>query len=292
MLVSQADNILLGNQEVQRVYLGKKLVWERTVYGLPPYGTSWNLYGVPPCEYYYLKPGIHLKGFSSTGEFMFTCAESPEKMDFTRIKSIHVKYSGIYGRTGVIGGIGTILSTRQNQPQSMISLVFSKRLFPESNSAVMDCRQIGGEFFLLLYSDLDYTLDITGLAFEYYPPKNVFDISSETWEQRNFQYQTQTVLTCNTEIKVPANALEIAVHLSANNGKALKNCVAFLNENKELISYGEGWQGTVLDSAPVSTHVQEIPENTAYVQISAGYAPDMTEIIQPSELKSCVLCFS
>ncbi len=286
MILNQASNIMLGNQEVQKVYLGETLVWERTVYGLPPYGTNWNLYGVPPCEYYYLKPGIHLKGFSSTGEFMFIYAESPEKMDFTMIKSIHVNYSGIYGMTGVIGGIGTVLSTCQNQPKSMIPLVFSKRLFPESNSAVMDCRQIGGEFFLLFYNDLDYTLDITGLAFEYYPKENVFDISAETWEQIN------TIIRCNTTITVPANVSEIAVHLSANNGKALKNCVAFLNENKELISYGEGWQGTAPDSAPVSTHVQEIPENTAYVQISAGYAPDMTEIIQPSELKSCVLCFS
>ncbi|MDE5791922.1 MAG: hypothetical protein K2H66_00165, partial [Oscillospiraceae bacterium] len=75
-------------------------------------------------------------------------------------------------------------------------------------------------------------------------------------------------------------------------GKTLKNRVTFLNENNKLISYGEGWQGTAPDSSPVSTHIQEIPENTAYVQISARYAPNITEIIQPSELKSCVLCFS
>ncbi|MDE7093905.1 MAG: leucine-rich repeat domain-containing protein, partial [Oscillospiraceae bacterium] len=29
MILNQADNIMLGNQEVQRVYLGKTLVWER-----------------------------------------------------------------------------------------------------------------------------------------------------------------------------------------------------------------------------------------------------------------------
>lgn len=292
MLVNQAENIMLGSTEVQKIFLGSQPVWKRTVFGLAPYGTNWNLYGVPPCEYGYLTPGIHLKGLSSTGDFMFTCAESPEKIDFTTIKSIQVNYSGTYGKSGVIGGIATLLDTHQNHPKSMIPLILSQRLLPGSNFGVLDCRKTGGKFFLLFYNDLDYTLDITRLAFEYYPDENVFDISSETWEQRNYQIQSDAIITCNAEIAVPADVSEIAVHLSTNNGKMLKNRVAFLDEKKELLSYGDGWQGSAPDSAPVSTHVQKIPENTAYVQIAAGYAPDMIKIIQPSELKSCVLCFS
>lgn len=295
MILNQAENIMLGSTEVQKIYLGTVLIWERgqSALGLPPYGTNWNLYGVSPCEYQYLLSGIHLKGLSSTGVCMFTCAESPSKIDFTTIKSIGITCESIQHVADACGGICAIPVTHSLHPQTSIAFAGLQLINFGSTSASFDCRSFGGENFLLMYSDLDSELNVYSLNFEYYPAGSVLDLSSAGWEQRNFQWESTVCITCTQTVDIPDNSYsELAVHIGMHSGKAIKCCVAFLDENGTVVDYGDGWQGTMPHNGDVSTHFQAIPEQAKKLQIAVGYAPDMTETIQTSDLKSCILCFS
>jgi len=292
MILNQAENIMLGSTEVQKVNLGEVCIWER-VHGLAPYGTNWNLYGVSPCEYQYLLSGIHLKGLSSTGVCMFTCAESPSKIDFTTIKSIGITCESIQHVADSCGGISAIPVTHSLHPQTSIAFAGLQLINFGSTSASFDCRSFGGENFLLMYSDLDSELNVYSLNFEYYPEACTVSLSSAVWERRNFQYESETVLTCTEIVDIPnVSCTELAVHIGMYSGKATKCCVAFMDENNILLGYGDDWQGTTPSGGDVSTHFQEIPEHARKIQVVTGYAPDITETIQVSDLKSCILCFS
>lgn len=297
MILNQAENIMLGSTEVQKIYLGTVLIWERgqSALGLPPYGTRWKLFGIPSySEHYFIPHGIHLKGLTYSGYYIFVCAESPQKIDFTRIKSITATYQSFRNYVqDATPAIGTIAYDYSETLVSPMYLSSSKALPPEETSGILDCRSVGGENFLIMYTDKSTELNVTNLQFEYYPAGSVLDLSSAGWEQRNFQWESTVCITCTQTVDIPDNSYsELAVHIGMHSGKAIKCCVAFLDENGTVVDYGDGWQGTMPHNGDVSTHFQAIPEQAKKLQIAVGYAPDMTETIQTSDLKSCILCFS
>lgn len=292
MLLGDFNSIYIGDTSIDAVYIGSDLVWSAEIGGLDPYDRNWNLYGVQPCEYKYLNPGILLKGLSDTGSYMFTCAESPERIDFTTIKSVQIKYTGYDGVTGTSGGVASIPVTHSTNPKSQIIYTALELADAENTTVTLNCEAVGGQQFLLLYSDLDYTMQITDLQINHYQDTDIVDLSSATWEQRNFQYESDTVITCTNDIQIPVGASDIAIHVSTHDSGGLKSCLAFLDENKNIISYGDNWQGTNPTGVAVSTHFQSIPSNAAYFQIAVGRAPNMTSPISPQDLKSCIVCYS
>ena len=265
--------------------------------GLAPFGTSWNLFSPPPNgaeEMEFLNPGIYLKGKPEPKFFGFTCAESPETIDFTTVKTLRA-YGEFTGATDpqtgttVTGGMQVFSSVYSGG--SMISSTKYAIAADGASSIEMDCTDFGGEQYLVLYADLTAVMTFTSLEFIYYPTEDITDLSESTWEQRNFETPTSYYITCNSAVPVPAGKSGIAVHLALA-GRTSQTCLQFLDSGGNVIGYGDGWGVSASDGNNLCTHFQSIPEGAASVIIAAGYSPLNLYSVTPENLTKCVVCFS
>lgn len=270
--------------------------------GLSPFGTSWNLFSPPPNgaeEMEFLNPGIYLKGKPEPKFFGFTCAESPESIDFTTVKALRAygEFTGaIDPQTGtaVTGGMQVFPSVYSGG--SMAGSTAYAIAADGASYVDMDCMGFGGEQYLVLYADLTAVMTFTSLEFTYYPTEDITDLSESTWEQRNFETPTNYVITCNSAVPVPAGKTGIAVHLWLSNATqqgSSKTCMQFLDSGGNVIGYGDGWNSREnVDAIGLSSHFQSIPTGAASVVIAASYSPFDSYPITAENLTKCVVCFS
>ena len=265
--------------------------------GLAPFGTRWNLFSPPPNgaeEMEFLNPGIYLKGKAEPTVFGFTCAESPETIDFTTVKTLRA-YGEFTGATDpqtgttVTGGMQVFSSVYSGG--SMAGTTKYAIAADGASSIEMDCTDFGGEQYLVLYADLTAVMTFTSLEFTYYPAADITDLSESTWEQRNFETPTSYYITCNSAVPVPAGKSGIAVHLALA-GRVSQTCLQFLDSGGNVIGYGDGWGASASDGNNLCTHFQSIPSGTASVIIAAGYSPLNSYAVTPENLSKCVVCFS
>lgn len=265
--------------------------------GLAPFGTRWNLFSPPPNgaeEMEFLNPGIYLKGKAEPSFFGFTCAESPESIDFTTVKSLRA-YGEFTGATDpqtgttVTGGMQVFPSVYSGG--SMAGSTAYAIATDGASYVEMDCIGFGGEQYLVLYADLTAVMTFTSLEFTYYPAADIADLSESTWEQRNFETPTSYYITCNSAVQVPAGKTGIAVHLALS-GRVSQTCLQFLDSGGNVIGYGDGWGASASDGNNLCTHFQSIPSGTASVIIAAGYSPLNSYAVTPENLTKCVVCFS
>lgn len=265
--------------------------------GLAPFGTRWNLFSPPPNgaeEMEFLNPGIYLKGKAEPAFFGFTCAESPESIDFTTVKSLRA-YGEFTGATDPQSGT-TVTGGMQVFPSvysggSMAGSTAYAIAADGASYVDMDCTGFGGEQYLVLYADLTAVMTFTSLEFTYYPAADIADLSENTWEQRNFETPTNYYITCNSAVPVPAGKTGIAVHLGLS-GRASQTCLQFLDSGGNVIGYGDGWGASASAGNNLCTHFQSIPSGTASVIIAAGYSPLNLYAVTPENLTKCVVCFS
>lgn len=282
-----------GNSLI-RLYRGSVMLWEKpeAAAGLAPWGTNWLLYGrADDAVTEYKTPGIYLHSPSIGTAFNFTCAESPEKVDFTRIKNVRAYGSFVSDPSwNLLGGIAALPYTHSTHLAESIDATKLVIATAGSSYIDLDCTGIGGSQLLLLYADIGAEMTFTQLEFTNYPDADVTDLSEAVWELRNFEYPATTVITCNQTAAVPSGASSITVHTQLSGG-ASKSCAVFLNASGDVIGYGDGWQGADMDTDHLCSHRQSIPEGTASVVIAVGYAPDMTRVMTPQEMVRCVVCF-
>lgn len=264
------------------------VVWR----GLEPYGASWNLYSkADDAEKSYLLPGIFLHSPSTGIAFNFTCAESPEKIDFTLVKRVRAYGEFIPDSSwGLLGGIAALSYSHSTHLNESITATRLDIASQGSEYVDLDCKYIGGNQILLLYADTGARMTFTEIEFQNYDNSNIADLSEEVWEQRNYQYESTTTITCNLEVNIPNDVSSITVHSLLTNG-ASKSCAVFSDANGEFLSYGDGWQGNEMDTDHLCSHYQTIPSGAASVAVAIGYSPDMTTTVTPQELDRCVICF-
>jgi len=283
-----------GATELRRLYRGSTLLWEKpeAAAGLAPWGTNWLLYGrADDAVMAYLQPGIYLHSPARWIAYGFTCAESPEKVDFTRIKNVRAYGSFVSDPSwNLLGGIAALPYTHSTHLNESITATKLVVAAAGSSFIDLDCTGIGGNQILLLYADIGAEMTFTQLEFTAYPDADVTDLSEAVWELRNFEYPATTVITCNQTATVPSGASSIAVHTQLSGG-ASKSCAVFLDTAGDVIGYGDGWQGSEQDTDHLCSYRQSIPAGTASVVIAVGYAPDMTRTMTPQEMVRCVVCF-
>jgi len=147
-----------GATELRRLYRGSTLLWEKpeAAAGLAPWGTNWLLYGrADDAVMAYLQPGIYLHSPARWIAYGFTCAESPEKVDFTRIKNVRAYGSFVSDPSwNLLGGIAALPYTHSTHLNESITATKLVVAAAGSSFIDLDCTGIGGNQILLLYADM------------------------------------------------------------------------------------------------------------------------------------------
>ena len=127
------------------------------------------------------------------------------------------------------------------------------------------------------------------------------DLSSETWENRNFANGSSNfVLTCNTIIEIPEGAVSVSAEITLVNGNRADSCFQFFADAGQVQAYdktdpssytnndyADGWQST-----SESKHILPyLAGRYAFEFAIARYPIGTTYYISPSSLSACTITF-
>ena len=127
------------------------------------------------------------------------------------------------------------------------------------------------------------------------------DLSSETWENRNFANGSSNfVLTCNKIVEIPEGAVSVSAEITLTGGNRSDSCFQFFADASQVESYdktdassytnndyADGWQST-----SESKHILPyLSGRYAFEFAIARYPIGTTYYISPSAVTDCKITF-